>query len=52
MGIGPSRTLQECGQGLTHLLIVVDKFTKWVEAKSMANIGPKQAIGFIQVIIF
>jgi hypothetical protein len=52
MGIGPFGTLQEGTQGLTHLLIVVDKFTKWVEAKPQAKIGSKQATYFIQDIIF
>jgi hypothetical protein len=33
--------------GFTHLLITVNKFTKWVEAKPLAKIGSKQAIGFI-----
>jgi HEAT repeat protein len=37
---------------LTHLLVVVDKFTKWVQAKALAKIGSKQAIDFIQDIIF
>jgi hypothetical protein len=52
MGIGPFGTLQEGAQGLTHLLITVDKFTKWVEAKPQAKIGSKQATYFIQDIIF
>jgi hypothetical protein len=38
--------------GLTHLLITVDKFTKWVEAKPLAKIGSKQAMDFSQDIIF
>jgi hypothetical protein len=37
---------------LTHLLIVVDKFTKWIEAKPLAKIGSKQAVNFIKDIIF
>jgi hypothetical protein len=38
--------------GLTHLLIVVDKFTKWIEVKPLEKIGSKQAVDFIQDIIF
>jgi hypothetical protein len=38
--------------GLTHLLITVDKFTKWIEAKPLAKMGSKQALDFIQDIIF
>jgi hypothetical protein len=37
---------------LTHLLVMVDKFTKWVEAKPLAKISSKQAMDFIQDIIF
>jgi hypothetical protein len=39
-------------EGLTHLLVVIDKFTKWIEAKPLAKIGSEQAIDFIQDIIF
>jgi hypothetical protein len=28
-------------EGFTHLLVVVDKFTKWIEARPMAKIGSK-----------
>jgi hypothetical protein len=38
--------------GLTHLLVAVDKFTKWIKEKSLAKIGSKQALDFIQDIIF
>jgi hypothetical protein len=31
---------------------MIDKFTKWVEAKPLAKIGSKEAIDFIQGIIF
>jgi hypothetical protein len=34
------------------LLIVVDKFNKWIEAKPLVKIGSKQVIDFIQDIIF
>jgi hypothetical protein len=27
--------------GLTHLLAVVDKFTKWIEARPLVKIGSK-----------
>jgi hypothetical protein len=35
---------------LTHPLVTIDKFTKWIEA--LAKIGSKQAMNFIQDIIF
>jgi hypothetical protein len=34
--------------GLTHLLIVVDKFTKWIEVRPLAKIGSKQAVNFLR----
>jgi hypothetical protein len=34
------------------MLIAVDKFTKWIEAKPLAKIGSTQAVDFIQDIIF
>jgi hypothetical protein len=33
--------------GLTHLLVAIDKFTKWIEARPLAMIGSKQAVNFI-----
>jgi hypothetical protein len=39
-------------RGLTHLLVTGDKFTKWIEARPLAKISFKQAVSFIQDIIF
>jgi hypothetical protein len=39
-------------RGLTHLLIAIDKFTKWIEARPLVKIDSKQAVKFIQHIIF
>jgi hypothetical protein len=36
----------------THLLVAVDKFTKWIEAKPMATIDSKQLVSFVRDIIF
>jgi hypothetical protein len=46
--LGPLKTLG----GLTHLLITVNKFTKWVEAKPLSKISSTQGINFIRDIIF
>jgi hypothetical protein len=51
VGPGSSRALQESTRGLDPLLIVVDKFTKWIEARPLMKIGSKQAVNFIQDII-
>ena len=36
----------------THLLIAVDKFTKWIEAKPITNIRSEQAVKFFLGIIY
>jgi hypothetical protein len=51
VGLGPSRTLQKAPGGLTHLLIAIDKFTKWIGTNLVAKIGSKQVMDFIQDII-
>ena len=33
--------------GMTHLLIVVDKFTKWIEAKPIKKLNGLTAVTFI-----
>ena len=38
--------------GFTHLLVVVDKFTKWIEAKPITNIRSEQAVKFFLDIIY
>jgi hypothetical protein len=59
VGSGPSGTLQasrgftkKAPIGLTHLLVTIDKFTKWIEMMSLAKIASKQVVDFIQDIIF
>jgi hypothetical protein len=37
--------------GLTHLLVVVDKFTKWIEAKPIKKIDGSSTIKFLNEII-
>jgi hypothetical protein len=38
--------------GFTHLLIVVDKFTKWIEAKPITKLKSTEAITFFRDIIY
>jgi hypothetical protein len=47
--LGP---LKKAPGGLTNLLVAFDKFTKLIEVNSPAKIGSKQAVNFIQDIIF
>ena len=53
-GLGPrhGRTPQKGSGGFTHLLIVVDKFTKWIEAKPITNIRSEEAVKFFLDMIY
>ncbi|XP_014660953.1 uncharacterized protein K02A2.6-like [Setaria italica] len=47
--VGP---LKKAPGGTTHLLVVVDKFTKWIEAKPITNIRSQEANDFFLDIIY
>ena len=47
--VGP---LEKGPGGFTHLLVAVDKFTKWIEVKPIANIHSEEAIKFFLDIIY
>ena len=53
-GLGPrhGRTPQKGSGGFTHLLVAVDKFTKWIEAKPITNIRSEEAVKFFLDIIY
>ena len=53
-GLGPQHdgTPQKGLDGFTHLLVVVDKFTKWIEAKPITNIRSEDAVKFFLDIIY
>jgi hypothetical protein len=38
--------------GYTHLLVVVDKFTKWIEAKPITKCDGKTATKFVRELIY
>jgi transposase InsO family protein len=46
--IGP---LQKAPGGFKHLLVVVDKFSKWIEVQPLTSIGSEQALTFFTNII-
>jgi IS30 family transposase len=37
--------------GFTHLLVAIDKFSKWIEARPIAKIKSEQAVSFFMDII-
>ena len=47
--VGPLKT---ASSGMTHLLVAVDKFTKWIEAKPIKNLDGPTAIKFFKSIIY
>ena len=53
-GLGPrhGRTPQKGLGSFTHLLIAIDKFTKWIEAKPITNIRSEEAVKFFLDIIY
>jgi len=46
--VGP---LQRAAIGYTHLLVAIDKFSKWIEARPITNIHSEQAVLFFTDII-
>ena len=46
------RPLKKGPSSFTHLLVPVDKFTKWIEAKLITNIHSEEAVKFFLDIIY
>jgi transposase InsO family protein len=44
-------SLKRTTRGFTHLLIAVDKFSKWIEARPITNVKSEQAALFFTEII-
>ena len=47
--VGPMRTGRS---GFSHVLVAVDKLTKWIKAKPIKNLDAGTAISFIRELIF
>jgi hypothetical protein len=43
--------LQKAPRGYTHLLVAIDKFSKWIEVRPLNNIRSEQAVAFFTNII-
>jgi hypothetical protein len=50
-GLDLAGPLQKAPGGFTHLLIAIDKFSKWIEAWSIVRIKSKQVLLFFTDII-
>jgi transposase InsO family protein len=46
--IGP---LRKAPGGYTHLLVAIDKFSKWIEARPITNLRAEQAVSFFTDLI-
>ena len=47
LGTGHGGPFQDSPRRLTHLLVAVDKFTKWIEAKPIQKLNGLTAVTFI-----
>lgn len=47
--VGP---FKKAARGCTHLLVVVDTFTKWIEARLVAKITSSEAASFFSDIVY
>ena len=47
--VGP---LKKAQVGFTHLLVAIDKFTKWIDAKPITTIVSKEAVKFFLDIVY
>jgi hypothetical protein len=43
--------LQKAPEGYTHLLVAIDKFSKWIEVRPLNSIRSEQAVAFFTNII-
>jgi hypothetical protein len=46
--VGP---LQKAPRGFSHLLVAIDKFSKWIEVRPLTSIRSEQAVAFFTNII-
>jgi hypothetical protein len=51
VGSRPRRPLAEGTRGYTHLLVAIDKFSKWIEVRPLNSIRSEQAVAFFTNII-
>jgi transposase InsO family protein len=51
VGIGLVGALQKAPGGFTHLMVAIDKFSKWIEVRPLVDIKSEQAVTFFMDII-
>jgi transposase InsO family protein len=50
-GLDIIRPLRKAPEGYTHPLVAMDKFSKWIEARSITNLRAEQVVSFFTDII-
>jgi ribonuclease HI len=51
-GLDIVRPLRKAPGGYTHLLVAIDKFSKWVEVRPITNLRAEQAVTFFTDIVY
>jgi transposase InsO family protein len=46
------RPLRQAPKGFTHLLVVVEKFSKWIEARPIVDVRSEEVVSFFTDIIY
>jgi hypothetical protein len=52
MGTRHGGTTKESARGFTHLLVAIDKFSKWIEAHPICSIRSEEVIEFFTDIFY
>jgi hypothetical protein len=52
LGTRPCQETPACPEGFDHLFFMIDKFTKWIEAKPIAIGSSEAAVEFIKEVIY
>jgi hypothetical protein len=47
LGPGHDRAFHNCARRFRHMLVAIDKFTKWIEYKSIAMLTADRVVTFI-----
>jgi hypothetical protein len=48
LGLDMIESFKKAQEGYTHILVAIDKFTKWIEYKPIASLTSAKAVEFIQ----
>jgi hypothetical protein len=51
-GLNLIGSLQKAPRGFTHLLVTIDKFSKWIKVRPLNSIRSEQAVAFFTNIIY